>query len=110
MIVPNHNMTSPVRIDWQNWPRDGGQAPQGRVVDLDTMKPISGPNGLCCFEDEETGTWKRYVFRDGKTVTGPDGRLLVESGSGRVKFFPFVGSAAEFEAYLLNYIGERETI
>ena len=92
----------PLRIDW----RDGAKNhPIGRVVDLDTIKPISGPDGFCCFVDEGTGEWKRYVIRDGKWVSGPDGRLLVESGKGRVKFFPFNGSPAEFEAFLLTYEG-----
>jgi hypothetical protein len=77
MIVPIHDLTPPVRIDWQSGAKN---LPHGFVVDLDTMKPISGPDGMCCFVDEGTGEWKRYV-------SGPDGRLLVESGKGRVKFF-----------------------
>jgi hypothetical protein len=94
----------PLRIDWQTWCyAQQGPPPAGRVVDLDTMTPISGPDGSCCFVDEGTGEWRRYVSRNGKYLAGPDGRLLVESGRGRVKFFPFVGSHKEFLEFLSNY-------
>ena len=116
-IIPQYNLTPPVRIDWQ----DGLHTHlQGRVVDLDTMEPISGPDGFCCFVDEATGEWKRYMRRNGKMVIGPDGRLVVESGKGRVKFFPFIGTEAEFKAFLLAWrieieneiemIGEEESL
>ncbi len=90
-----------MRIDWQAAdPREPRTLPHGRVVDMDTMTPISGPDGLCCFVDEETGEWRRYAARDGKFQIGPNGRIVVETGFGRVKFFPFIGTAAEFEEFL----------
>lgn len=73
-----------MKIDW----RTDTNAPVGRVIDLDTDEPISGPNGLCCFVNEETGEWKRYVFRDGKAQIGKDGKIVIECGRGRVKFIP----------------------
>jgi hypothetical protein len=104
MIIPAPQKL-PVRIDW----RTDKNAQNGGVVDLDTMQPISGPDGFCCFVDEATGEWKRYVCCDGKPVRGPDGMLLVESGVGRVKFFPFQGTLDQFKAFLRSYIREQET-
>src|SRR5205809_600620 len=99
-----------MRFDWQKHGQTHGlnapPCPVGRVVDLDTGEPISGPDGLCCFVDEEAGEWRRYKARDGKFVIAKDGRIEVESGRGRVKFFPWNGPAAEFEAFLVKYIRE----
>lgn len=96
----------PLRIDWQSGEKN---MPVGFVVDLDTMKPLSGPDGYCCFVDEATGEWKRYVYRDGLAVIGADGRLQVESGKGRVKFFPFQGSRSDFLKFLRTQQGEKMT-
>ena len=99
-----------MRFDWRNHGLSKDPCPVGRVVDLDTGKPISGPEGLCCFVDEEAGEWRRYKFSNGKAVIGKDGRIEVESGKARVKFFPWSGPAVEFEAFLLNYIRQHEGV
>ncbi len=74
-----------MRIDWQSGEKN---LPHGSVVDLDTMKPVSGDDRMCVFVDEEAGEYRCIVKRDGKW-TGPDGKLRVETFHGRVKFFPF---------------------
>lgn len=85
-----------MRIDW----RTDKEAPLGMVVDLDTMTLISGPDGYCCFVDEETGEWKRYVKRNGKMLLGEDNRPVIESGKGRVKFFQFKFGSEEYDLFL----------
>ena len=72
-----------MRIDW----RTDKDAPNGRVIDLDTLQPISGTHGACFMVDEETGEWSRYRSRKSGFVLGPRLELNIEHGRGRVKFF-----------------------
>lgn len=103
-IHPHTN--PPVRIDWQN----DKDAPIGRVVNLDNMEPISGVDGWCFFVDEATGEWKRYAARNGVPIFGEIGQIVIERGIGRVKFFPFQGTDAEFRAFLLDYYDTAKSI
>ena len=74
-----------MRIDW----RTDKNAPNGKVIDLDTGEFISGPQGYCCMVDEEKGEWARYKYVNHTPVIGKDGRMEVEYGKGRVKFVEF---------------------
>jgi hypothetical protein len=71
-----------MKIDW----REPGSHPFGMVINVDTGNPISGPDGYCCYVDEEAGEWKRYKCINHKPVIGPDGCMVIEEGKGNVRF------------------------